>query len=294
MIARVIFVIFNTFRVISCASFDFNFVWFENNSTFPHNYLARQDLPESIENATKIALNYRIPVLLRRFDLSFARNLHILKMEHCEISDIEAGSFNNVPPLMNLSLSGNNLRHIKDGIFNSVEVKVLDLSHNKLSTIKPSAFDSMPHLTDLILDYNELTSYSLWFQECPKLVSISVQYNFIQYLPEEIFKHLAGQNFSVYFSFNKISKIHEDLFQVREFKNLYLDHNELVEFDHVLNKIDTLNLNVNHIECLSKGFMQRELNKVKRVLIFENPLNCSCYADLVKLKNVLVNRSENC
>lgn len=294
MITKIIFLVVHVFRFINPILFDFNFVWYENNS-LPHQYAARHEVPDSVmTNATKIVVNHRIPVLLRRFDLNFAKKLKTLTMDHCEINDIEAGSFSKIPPLANLSLTGNNIRIVRDGVFNFVDVMILDLSRNKLSTIKYNAFDNMPNLTKIILDYNDLTSYSLGFQECPKLQSISVQFNFIQYLPEDIFKHLTDKNLSVYFSYNKISKIHEDLFQVKEFRDLYLDHNELEDFDLVLGRIDTLNLNVNRITWFSMEFLRKEINKVKTVLAFENPINCTCYKEFVKLRNVVTNKPEGC
>lgn len=279
------------FRMVN--AFDFPFIWYDGNSTTPNQY-QRGDPVETAENATKISVMGRIPILLRSFDLSFAEHLKVLQIEGCELADIEPGIFGKLPPLRNLSLSKNFLKYIKEGVFNNLDIEHLDLSHNRLTTIKSSAFNDMPNLTSLVLDYNELTSYSISFEDCPELNFISVQYNFIQYLPEGIFKNHVNKSMSVFFSYNKISKIHEDLFDVKEYKELYFDHNELYDFDHVLNRIDTLSLNVNNLDCLSDNFLHTELFKVKKVLLFENPFNCTCYEEIIKLKNVLLARPETC
>lgn len=274
-------------------AFDFPFVWFEGNSTTANQYQPREPV-EKVKNATRINMMGRIPILLRRFDLTFAEHLEVLHIESCELAEIEPGVFKKLPPLRNLSLATNFLKHIKDGVFNDVIVHDLDLSHNRLTTIRPDAFNNMPNLTRINLDYNELTSYALDLENCPKFSTISVQYNFIQYLPEGIFKNHLNKTLSIYFSYNKISKIDQGLFDVKEYKDLFLDHNEIIDLDNVLNKIDTLSLNVNNLECFPDRFLHSELFKVKKVLLFENSFNCSCYDEIIKLKNVLVARPDGC
>lgn len=291
ILAKVFLLALSGFRIVN--AFDFPFVWYEGNSTTANQYQPKEP-EENAENATRINVMGRIPILLRSFDLSFVKHLDVIHIEGCEIADIEPGVFKTLPSVMNLSLSKNFLKHIKDGIFNNVNIQHLDLSHNRLTTIKPSAFNDMPNLTSISLDYNELTSYGLLLENCPKLSTVSVQYNFVQYLPEGIFKNHLDKTLSVYFSYNKISKIDPDLFDVKEFKDLYLDHNEIGDLENVLNKIDTLSLNVNDLDCFSDTFLHSELFKVKKVLLFENPLNCSCYNEIIKLKNVLLARPEGC
>lgn len=291
ILAKVFVLALSVFSFVK--AFDFTFVWYEGNSTKGNQYHPKE--PEDrVENATRISIMGRIPILLRRFDLSFARRLKVLHIEGCELVEIEAGVLKNLPPVMNLSLSKNYLKHIKDGIFNNITVHNLNLSHNRISTIKPDAFNGMPNLTSINLDYNELTSYAISFENCPKFATITVQYNFIQYLPEDIFKNHLNKTLNVYFSYNKIGKIDQGLFDVKEYKDLYLDHNEINDLDKVLNKIETFSLNVNNLVCFSDKFLHSELLKVKKVLLFENPLNCSCYNEVTKLKNVLLSRPEGC
>lgn len=281
-----------TLNVFIAGAFDFPFVWFENDSTTANQYEAKEP-EENAENATRISVKGKIPILLRRFDLRFAKSLEVLNIENCEVADMEPRVFVNLPLLKNLSLSKNFLKQIREGVFYQVVVEHLDLSHNRLTTIKSNAFDNMPNLTSINLDYNELTFYSISFKDCPKFETLSVQYNFIQYLPEEVFINHPNKTLNAYFSFNKISKIDQGLFDVK-FKDLYLDHNEVSELNHTLNAIQTLSLNVNNLQCFPDEFLHSELFKVKKVLLFENPFNCSCYDEIIKLKNVLLARPEGC
>lgn len=281
-----------TLSVFMVEAFDFPFVWYEKDSTTPNQYEAKE--PEEIaENATRINVKAKIPILLRRFDLRFAKSLEVLNIESCEVADMEPRVFVNLPPLKNLSLSKNFLKQIRENVFSEVIVEHLDLSHNRLTTIKTSAFDNMPNLTSINLDYNELTFYSISFKDCPKFATLSVQYNFIQYLPEDVFKNHFNKTLNAHFSFNKISKIDQGLFYGK-YKDLYLDHNEISELNATLNAIETLSLNVNNLQCFSDEFLHSELFKVKKVLLFENPFNCSCYDEIIKLKNVLLARPDGC
>ncbi|CAH1117915.1 unnamed protein product [Phaedon cochleariae] len=282
----------HSIKLISAVTFDFSLIYFVPNNTRQHQFPARREISEGLRNATTIVLNQQVPMILRSFDVSFARNLESLSLHDCGINEIESGSFKNLSSLKHLNITKNNIKIIKDDIFNHMGVNVLNLSYNKLATISPSAFDNMANLTDLILDYNELTSYSIWFENCPKLITISLQFNFIQYLPAGIYANLLDHKLKAYFSYNKINKIHEDLFDVEEFTDLYLDHNELEEFDFTLCKIDTLSLQTNQIECLSEEFIKNEVGKVTRFFLGDNPINCSCYDQLSTIQNMLVSFSE--
>ncbi|KAG5897525.1 hypothetical protein JTB14_030021 [Gonioctena quinquepunctata] len=274
--------------LIASSTFDFSLIYFVPNNTRSHQFPARRKISEGLRNATTIALNQKVPIILRSFDLSFAKHLETLTMDDCGINDIEAGSLKNLSALRFLNITKNNIKIVRDDVFNSMTVHRLNLGYNKLSTISPGAFDNMPNLTHIILDYNELTSYAVWFGNCPSLITISVQFNFIQYLPGGIFGNLIDHHLKAYFSYNKISKISEDLFDVKEYSDLYLDHNEFVDFDFVLTKIDTLSLQTNKIQCLSHRFIQNEVHKVNRFFLGDNPVNCSCYEELSSIKNLLV------
>lgn len=279
---------------IDSITFDFNLIWFEANKTVGHNYTARRELPDSFQNVSRIHLNQKVPILLRRFDLSSAKHLKTLIMDNCAINDMEIGCLNNLPPLENLTITRNNIKLIREGVFDKRKVKHLDLSHNKIATIAPGAFNEMEDLVSINLDYNELTSYALSFENCPNLTKISVQYNFLLYLPNDMFKYSMDRKISVYFSFNKISKIHSAAFDLNQFEDLYLDHNELTMFESSLKKVDTLNLNVNNISCVGEEFLNKEVSKATRITLYENPFTCECYNQVFKLKNVLVGRPTDC
>ncbi|CAH1105107.1 unnamed protein product [Psylliodes chrysocephalus] len=293
--AKLLLFYLQSITFISAATFDFSVVYRLPHDVRGHQFPAGREISETLGNATEIAVDQKVPIVLRSFDVSFAKNLRVLVMNNCGINEIEVGSFKNLPETVeHLNITGNPLKAIRDGIFNYLTIEVLNLSSNKLATISSGAFDSMPNLTRIILDYNELTSYAIWFQDCPNLVSISAQYNFIQYIPPNIFEKLSSHKLKVHFSYNKINIIHQDLFNVEEFAELYLDHNDMTEFDLDVSKISgTFSLEHNHIECLSDEFIRNDLKKVQKLDLRENPINCTCYEGLVKIKNLAVSPT-NC
>lgn len=268
---------------------DFNLVWYEANKTEPHFYSARST--DSLEKATRIVLNQKISVL-RSFDLGLAGNLKTLIMDNCGLTDIEPESFKNLAPLIELAITRNNIRVIKEGVFNYMDVQHLNLSYNKIHTIKPTAFDHMKNLRSVILDHNEITLYALWFQSCPNITLISVKHNFIQYLPEGAFKSIKNHKLNLYFSYNKIQKVENDVFDVNEIGDFCLDHNEMGEFDFRLKKVHNIDLQDNHIGCLSDEFLKNELGKVTVLNLKENPVNCSCLGNLQSYKNILATSIE--
>ncbi|XP_057653133.1 chondroadherin-like [Diorhabda carinulata] len=273
--------------LITAIKFDFSLNYRLEDDPRPRRFLAGSIIPEDLENATEISLDQKVPIVLRSFDLSFVKNLKKLSMDDSGINEIEIGSFKHLDGLRYLNITNNPLKVIKEGIFNNMKVEVLNLSRNKLTTINPGAFDDMENLQRVILDYNELTSYSIWFKSCSKLVEVSVQYNFIQYLPQGVFQYLKHRKLKARFSFNKINTIHEDLFDVEEYDELDIDHNDLTNFDKEISKVGILNLQHNHIECLPEDYAKKEFKKVKTVRLEDNPMNCSCLGYLKAMANVV-------
>uniref|UniRef100_A0A6P7FVG2 p-granule-associated novel protein 1-like n=1 Tax=Diabrotica virgifera virgifera TaxID=50390 RepID=A0A6P7FVG2_DIAVI len=290
---KLLLLLFHPVVLITATKFDFALIYRIDADPRRHQFLAGAEVSEELGNATEVILNQKVPIILRSFDLSFMENLHTLTMDNCGVNEIEVGSFRSLESLKYVNITHNPLKVIKDGIFNYMSVEVLNLSHNKLATISPGAFDNMPRLEHIILDYNELTSYAIWFKECPSLVTISAQFNFIQFLAPNIFENLVDHKLIVQFSYNKINLVHEDLFDVQEYDELHLDHNDLEDFDVEISKVGVLGLQHNHIDCLEDEYVKKELRKARRVFLDDNPINCTCYDRLSRLDNVLVSACVN-
>lgn len=288
----IIFLYYIIIRIsqVLCLTSNFNLLWYETtktNNTKGNLLNYREEIPDEAYNTTKIIIKQDIPIL-RNVDLSFAEHLQILLMDNCSINDIETGAFEELSSqhLHTLSLSNNNLRIVKEGVFNNLNVKHLNLSYNRITTIKRESFDNMPELVSILLDHNEISNYGLKFNNCPMLREISMVYNFIQELPVNAFDAIkTNGNLSVYFGYNKISNLWRETFNRTTFTNLYLNHNELRMLNDTffdIERIETFNLDGNHVECFQMEFLQNILVKIKLFSVMSNPLNCTCVDELIK------------
>lgn len=165
-----------------------------------------------------------------------------LKMIFCGTQEISAGAFQNLSNLATLALNDNEIRHIKYGVFNKLNITVLFLQRNEIETIDSTAFDDMPNLFRIKLNSNKISVWdNSWFKNTPHITELYFRRNFFTEIPSWVFKHIKGSHTyngktivdtKIYLSKNKISKINPNAFQnFTEFSQLWLDRNELEEFD---------------------------------------------------------------
>lgn len=263
-------------------------IWYDEEGQ-PQNYFAREPFPEGFNRTRKIVVNQKFPYLWE-VKFSFFDNLEELVIDDCGVNEIKPNTFKDLKPLTNLSLSLNNLREVKEGVFNLVQVKNLNLSHNKIRIIADRAFDSMPVLERVILDFNELKHWSNdWFAGCPKLTTVSITHNFLEELPGKAFKNFwKEQDFAnFYFSYNKIERLDREVFLGSgKFGDLFLDWNDIPRIDghtfSTLESVKYLNLNGDSLRCLSEEFLNKVLNKTEVLSIDGNLFKCECFKELQK------------
>lgn len=173
---------------------------------------------------------------------------------------------------------------------------MLDLSKNAIATIEDGAFDQMPNLLHINLADNRISNWHRnWFLDTPILIRISIQNNSIELLPNEAFKNLRGSKvdltLNLVFSYNKISSIQPKAFKgLTNIHNLWLDHNNLEDFDGtLLDNVDVDDLRVDHnnIKCFTGDYAK--VFKAKSTYIDSNPLECNC---LDSIKSFVKNNSK--
>ena len=233
-------------------------IWFDDDGK-PQNYFARQPYPEGFNQTSKLVVNQKFP-LLWEVKFEFFDNLEELVIDDCGVNDVLPGTFKDLQPLANLSLALNNIKAVKEGVFNFVRVKNLNLEHNRIQVVSPRAFDNMPHLERIVLDFNELRRWSgEWFFNCSRLATVSITHNFLEELPPKAFRNfwLGVEQVSFYFSYNKIDRIDREAFAGSgNFGDLFLDWNDVPRVDgHTFGKltsVEHLNLNGDSLRRLSE------------------------------------------
>ncbi|XP_018579194.1 slit homolog 3 protein-like [Anoplophora glabripennis] len=267
--------------------------------TIPLSNSLKDNLPESAFDKIEF-IDQNIPVLYQD-SLADLDELDELVLEHCGVYEIQPGALKNVPMLRRLSLKGNKIEAIKEGVFNNLELSTVDLSLNLITTIHSSAFNDLPSLLNINLADNNIQKWNKnWFKNTPLLTRVSMQNNSIAKLPNYAFKNLAGNKsfgklkltVNIVLSYNKIRTIEPEAFRgLTEVNHLWLDNNQLQEFgDDLLNGVDVkdLRLNNNNIRCLD-GNLARII-KAESTQLDSNPFDCEC---LSKIKDWAKKNNKN-
>lgn len=239
-------------------------------------------------------VNETVPVLYRGAVKSLPLLVDLI-LENNGINDIVPGAFYNLSKIYLMRLRNNNLRVLREGVFNHLPVSELNLRNNSISVIEPRAFDNMPKLSIIILDNNNVAEWnSDWFTNTPKINTLSFKNNKIHYLPIRSFQNIRGfhdvngrnVSTSIYLSDNQISEIDPHALQGLNVVGwLFLNDNNIKEipenFLDPLMNIEWLKLSFNKLNCVPDKIIQK-LPTIAHYLD-GNPLTDECKA---KLKQV--------
>lgn len=239
-------------------------------------------------------VNETVPILNKGAVKSLP-NLVDLILENNGINDIVPGAFFNLSKIYLMRLRNNNLRILREGVFNHLPVSELNLMNNSISIIEPRAFDNMPKLSIIILDNNKIAEWNRdWFTNTPKINTLSFKNNVITYIPPRAFHNINGfhdvngRNVStnIYLSENKIAVIDPNALQELNVVGwLFLDENDIRDVPEglldPLQHIDWLKLSFNKLPCVPDKIIDR-IPTISHYLD-GNPLTDACKS---KLKHV--------
>lgn len=249
-----------------------------------------------LQKATYIQIvNETLPVLYKGAVRDLP-NLVDLILDNNGITTIMPGAFYNLSVLHLLRLKSNNLREIKQGVFNYLNVVELNLMNNSISVIDAGAFDNMPRLAVITLDDNKIIKWSKdWFTNTPQINTLSFKNNLITIIPAKAFHNIRGVHFvngrnvstNIYLSDNKINYIDSQAFEGLETIGwLLLNKNEIIELpDDLLEpiqKIEWLKLSFNKLTCVPDKMLQ----KLPSVSLYldGNPLSEDCKIKISEFK----------
>ncbi|KAJ8984466.1 hypothetical protein NQ317_012532 [Molorchus minor] len=180
---------------------------------------------EPTEDLVKVSyiqiVNESVPIL-RRGAINGLPNLVDVVLERNSMQDIDPDSFYNLPKLYLIKIKQNNIRVLREGVFNGLNLTELCLTDNNIEIIYPNAFDDMPKLSILFLNENKITRWrSDWFKRSPQVSVLNFEYNLITTVPYRCLQnvkssHLIGNvrvDTNVQLNNNRIKKIEDGAFE---------------------------------------------------------------------------------
>ncbi|XP_066249057.1 chondroadherin-like [Euwallacea similis] len=251
----------------------------------------KTEVPDGIYDHLEF-IDQLIPVL-KEGSVSDIEDLDELTIGKCKLKTIEAGAFKNIPMLRRLSLKGNFLEEIAEGVFNNLRISMLDLSQNRIKLIRDEALNHMPNLLNINLADNAIRKWNKrWFYQVPLLTRISMQNNSVETIPSKAFPNLKGEKrfgkirltLNLIFSHNQIKEIEDNAFEgIENINNLWLDHNKIINFpDNLLEKVNVKDLRLEHnqIRCLNGNLSS--IIKAEMTHMDGNPFDCKCLEKVQK------------
>lgn len=226
-----------------------------------------------------------LPVVCKQF-ISKTQDLLFISFIYVNINSFETGIFDG-SLLQNLSFGNTELSEINSGTFSNMpSIKELLFRNNAIKTIHHGAFNNLPQLETLEVSYAKLeTIRSNWFINCPRLQKVDFSYNNIKIIQTGAFDFLtpALPN-SIIINNNKIRTMHYAAFTTNKFNLLDLEGNRLSSLSSKifpnLQRSARINLKDNRFDCVNDNTLEI-LKLFAYVNLDDNSIEDNCDKEII-------------
>lgn len=246
---------------------------------------------ESSETLQKVSLiqiiNETVPIIYKGAFNNLSSLVDII-LDGDQIRAIYPGAFENLERIYCIRIRNNYINEINEGVFNNLSLSELNLMNNHISVIHKNAFNDMPELTVLLLNDNKLRRWNRdWFLNTPKLSTLNVAHNLIEFLPARAFKNVNGVHVvnsvnvttNIHLNSNNISYIDPAVFEDLQVLGwLFLHKNHITYIDErvfaTFKQLDWLKLDHNQLQCIPDNLIRLTPNV--KYYLEGNPLTEEC------------------
>ena len=132
-------------------------------------------------------------------------NLQELELRFPNLSNLTEDVFEDLKNLKHVDLSANNLEKLPENLFRNSKLHTIQLGSNRLETFEVHTFDVLANLQELYIWQNNLRNLlPHTFDGLPSLVTLDMNCNFLETLPNGIFKTMRKLRF-IYLSENNFT-----------------------------------------------------------------------------------------
>ncbi|KAM9484777.1 uncharacterized protein ACWYII_005367 [Salvelinus alpinus] len=209
-------------------------------------------------------------------------NTEYLDLSRNLLTVLQAGSFGTLWSLRVLLLKDNNLSHVDDGAFSSLQgLRRLDLSRNHLSALGPGFSLGLESLTELLLDHNHLTVLeSGAFHSLDSLQKLDLSSNLISTVKPRALGYLTGLR-QLHLEGNHLTSLGSGLFStLRSLEVLGLRGNLISSTEPgvfaPMSSLTLLDLALNRLSTLGYRTLLSIHTPSLHVLLEGNPWHCDC------------------
>lgn len=209
-------------------------------------------------------------------------NTEYMDLSRNLLTVLQAGSFGNLWSLRVLLLKDNNISHVADGAFSSLQgLRRLDLSRNHLSALGPGFSLGLETLTELLLDHNHLTVLENGtFHSLDSLQKLDLSSNLIATVKPRALGYLTGLR-QLHLEGNHLTSLGSGLFStLRSLEVLGLRGNLISSTEPgvfaPMSSLTLLDLALNRLSTLGYRTLLSIHTPSLHVLLEGNPWHCDC------------------